>query len=117
VEIARDYRIDEPHFWNLELIPIVGLRLERWHFAANPGIERPLSGRERAAQATPAAKLAYRTLGRNDFGLEHYKDEHSRTLYFAWDGKLGRSDLNVGLGRGSTPSERWVLKTIYEIAF
>ena len=59
VELARDHRIGEPHFWNLEIIPILGLRVERWHFVANPGFERALSGQERRASATPAAKLAY----------------------------------------------------------
>ena len=118
VEIARDYRLGEPHFWNLEFIPIVGLRTGRWHFAANPGIERPLSGRERSATATPAAKAAYLVSGKNYLGLEYYVGEQSRMLYLAWDGKLGKSDINFGIGRGSTPaSDRWVLKTIYEIAF
>ena len=129
VELARDYRVDEPHFWNLEIIPIFGLRAGRWHLVANPGIERPLSGRERSAAATPSAKAAYRVSGRNYLGLEYYveagpwshrlpKAEQSRVLYLAWDGKLGRSDINFGVGRGSTPaSDRWVLKAIYEIAF
>jgi len=129
LELARDYRVDEPHFWNLEIIPIFGLRAGRWHLVANPGIERPLSGRERSAAATPSAKAAYRVSGRNYLGLEYYveagpwshrlpKAEQSRVLYLAWDGKLGRSDINFGVGRGSTPaSDRWVLKAIYEIAF
>ena len=118
VELARDYRVDERHFWNMEIIPILGLRVERWHFVANPGFERALSGQERRASATPAAKLAYRAYGRNDFGLEYYVAEQSRMLYLAWDGKIGKSDINVGLGRGATPaSDRWVIKAIYEVAF
>jgi len=96
----------------------LGLRTGRWHFAANPGIERPLSGRERSATATPAAKAAYLVSGKNYLGLEYYVEEQSRMLYLAWDGKLGKSDINFGVGRGSTPaSDRWVVKTIYEIAF
>jgi hypothetical protein len=129
VELARDYRVGEPHFWNVEFIPILGLRVERWHFVANPGFERALSGQERRASAMPAAKLAYRAFGQNSFGLEYYleagplahrlvRDEQSRMLYLAWDGKIGKSDVNVGLGRGATPaSDRWVIKAIYEIAF
>ena len=129
VELARDHRIGEPHFWNLEIIPILGLRVERWHFVANPGFERALSGQERRASATPAAKLAYRAYRKNSFGLEYYleagplahrlpRGEQSCMLYLAWDGKLGKSDLNVGVGRGSTPaSDRWVIKAIYEVAF
>ena len=66
-----------------------------------------------------AAKLAYRAWDRNAFGIELYRDAgHSRTAYLAWDGKLGASDINVGIGRGvGANAERWVLKTVYEIAF
>ncbi len=119
VELAREARLDEPHFWNAEIIPIVGWRVERWHLVANPGFERALSGAARHTSATPAAKVAYRAWGANAFGAELYRDaEHSRTLYLAWDGKLGKSDINVGIGRGvGTAQDRWVLKTIYEIAF
>lgn len=129
MELARDSRVDQAHFWNLELIPILGLRVERWHFVANPGFERALSGRERRASVTPAAKVAYLAFGKNAFGLEYYleagplahrfpRDEQSRMLYLAWDGKIGKSDINVGVGRGATPaSDRWVIKAVYEVAF
>jgi hypothetical protein len=118
VELARDYRVNEPHLWNMEIIPILGLRVERWHFVANPGFERALSGQERRASGTPTAKIAYRAYRRNDFGLEYYVAEQSRMLYLAWDGKIGKSDINVGLGRGATSaSDRWVIKAIYEVAF
>jgi hypothetical protein len=119
VELARDARLDEPHFWNAEIIPIVGWRNERWHLVVNPGFERALSGSERATRATPAAKAAYRAYGSNAFGVELYRDaDGARTAYAAWDGKLGKSDINVGIGRGvGADAERWVVKAIYEIAF
>ena len=118
-ELARDFRIDEEHFWNLEVIPIVGWRSGRWHLAANPGMEKPLSGASRSSAATPAAKIAYRALGENAFGLEYYRDAGpSHMLYIAWDGKIGKSDINVGVGHGTTAnSDRWVVKAIYEFAF
>ncbi|MFN2645163.1 MAG: hypothetical protein ABR570_09245, partial [Burkholderiales bacterium] len=115
LELARDARIAEQHFWTVEIIPIVGWRTGRWHFAANPGIERPLDGSHSAA--TPAAKIAYGP-ARSAVGLEYYSDPQGRTLYLAWDGKAGKSDLNLGIGRGlSGEADRWVLKAIYEIAF
>jgi hypothetical protein len=119
VEIARHSRRAEPELWMLEVIPILGWRTGRWHVVANAGFERPLSGEERRATAAPAAKIAYRAFGRNDFGLEYYREnESSRTLYLAWDGKLRGSDVNLGVGRGAgSASDRWVLKAIYEIAF
>ena len=119
VEVARVARIHEPEFWNLEVIPIVGWRAGRWHLVANPGFERPVSGGDRTGTATPVEKIAYRAWGKNDFGLEYYRDNaDSHSLYFAWDGKLGKSDINVGIGRGTgSASDRWVFKAIYEFAF
>jgi len=119
VELAREARVDEPRFWNAEVIAIVGWRIERWHLVANPGFERALSGSGRTMRGTPAAKAAYRAFGSNAFGVELYRDaERNRTVYLAWDGKLGKSDINVGIGRGAgTAPDRWVLKTICEIAF
>jgi len=119
MELARVSRREESAFWNVEVIPIIGWRSGDWHLVANPGFERPVSGTERSTTATPAAKVAYRAWRRNDFGVEYYRDSAtSRALYLAWDGKLGKSDVNVGVGRGSGPaSDRWVLKAIYEFTF
>jgi hypothetical protein len=128
-ELARTERAGEAHFWNVEVMPILGYRTDRWHFAANPGIDKAVSGASRATNIQPAAKAAYRTFEKNYFGVEYYLDagplrhrlphgEQSRVLYFAWDGKIGKSDINVGIGRGMTQSsDCWVLKMIYEIAF
>lgn len=127
VEAARVSRLDEQSYWNFELIPIIGYRLARWHFAANPGVEKPSSGGD--VLWSPSAKVAYRALAKNYFGAEYYVEagplrrrlpsgEQSRVVYLAWDGKVGRSDINVGIGRGLTDaSERWVIKSIIEIAF
>ncbi|HTM61887.1 MAG TPA: hypothetical protein VL199_16160 [Burkholderiales bacterium] len=119
MELARVARRDEPELWSVEVIPIVGWRGGRWHLAANPGFERSVSGVDRSTTATPAAKVAYRAWGRNDFGIEYYRDAaESHTLYVAWDGKIGKSDINVGLGRGSgSGADAWVVKAIYEFAF
>ncbi len=128
-ELARVERLGEASFWNIELIPILGYRKERWHFVANPGTSKAVSGASHALNFQPAAKVAYRAFDRNHFGVEYYVDagplrhrlpgnQQSRVLYFAWDGKIGKSDINVGIGRGFTDaSDRWVLKMIYEIAF
>jgi hypothetical protein len=44
--------------------------------------------------------------------------QRSQVVYVAWDGKIGKSDINLGLGHGfSDASDRWVLKTILEFAF
>jgi len=117
-ELARIERPGDASFWNIELIPILGYRTERWHFVANPGVDKAVSGASRATDFQPAGKVAYRAFERNYFGIEYYADAQSRVLYFAWDGKVGKSDINVGIGRGLTDSsDRWVLKMIYELTF
>ena len=119
-ELARLERVGEQQIWNAELIPILGMRLERWHLIANPGFSLPLSGSSREVSFEPSLKVAYNTSAKNHVGVEYYLegDPRSSTLYLAWDGKLGRSDVNIGVGRGfSDASDRWVLKMIYEFAF
>ena len=118
-ELARVERLGEPHFQNAELIPILGVRTGSWHLVANPGFSLPVSGSGRKLSFDPAAKAAYGTR-RSAWGVEYYAESEtrSRTLYLAWDGKLGRSDVNAGIGRGfAGAAERWVVKTIFEIAF
>jgi hypothetical protein len=104
-------------------------RLDRWHLVANPGLDKAVSGASGSVNFQPAAKIACRALEQNYFGIEYYveagplrnrisRNEQSRVLYLAWDGKLGKSDINLALGRGTTDSsDRWVLKMIYEFAF
>jgi len=118
MELARNDRVDEPRSTTAEIIPILGYRSGRWHLVANPGFEHTLSG-ERDTAATPSAKVAYQVAGKNFVGFEAYADAgDSRTLYVAWDGRLGKSDINVGFGRGyASAADRWVLKAICEIAF
>ena len=42
---ARLMRNGERRFWNAELIPILGYRLDRWHLIVNSGNSHPLTGR------------------------------------------------------------------------
>jgi hypothetical protein len=129
VEARRAQRLGEPRFWASELIPILGYRQDRWHVVANPGVTLALTGNARKVNFDPSAKVAYRTFEKNYFGVEYYleagplrrffpREERTQTLFLAWDGKVGKSDINVGVGKGfSESSDRWVLKTIFEIAF
>jgi hypothetical protein len=117
-ELARNEPPGEASFSSAELIPILGYRAGRWHFVANPGADKQLSGSSRATTFQPAAKIAYQAFGWNSFGLEYFGGEQSRVFYAAWDGKLGKSEFNLGIGRGFTDaSDRWVLKMIVEFAF
>ncbi len=110
-------------------MPIFGYRAGLWHMIANPGVGLALSGPERKLRFEPAAKIAYRAFDDSSLGLEYYLDagpvrrwlpreQRGELLFLAWDGKAGKSDVSVALGRGLTgASDRWVLKTIFEYAF
>ncbi len=129
VEVANLARDGERRVWNAELVPIVGFRVDRWHFVGNPSVSRFLSGSGRKVNFEPAAKAAYRVAGKNYLGLEYYLEagpvqrwlpgnQRSEILYFAWDGRIRKSDINVGIGRGLTAvSDRWVLKSMFEFSF
>ncbi len=129
VEAVRSTRFGEPAIWNLEMIPILGIRIDRWHLIANPGIALPLMQAEKRVNFEPAYKASYRTFTSGSFGVEYYEeagplwkllpgDQRYRVLYFAWDGKIGKSDINLGVGRGlNSASDRLVFKTVFEFAF
>ena len=46
-EVANQARSGEERVWNVELVPIVGLRIDRWHLVANPGLSLVLSSPRR----------------------------------------------------------------------
>ena len=129
VELGYIRRLGEERTWDLEFIPILGWRTGRWHLVANPGGTRSLKGSERGGRFEPAAKVAYRTSAKDWLGFEYYVEagpirnplpasQQSKVLYFVWDGKIGKSDINIGIGRGLTDaSDPWVFKTLLEIAF
>jgi hypothetical protein len=112
----------------IEVRPIVGVRNSDWEFIVNPIVDMGLGDHGRA-DFTPAARLA-RKLGEDFFiGLEHYSElgeighflplrEQHHTLFAVTDFKLGKLDINLGLGAGLTPeSDRLVAKTIIGYAF
>src|SRR5262249_25968949 len=123
LEAARFTHAGEPAVWNIEVIPILGLRVDRWHLIANPGLSRALSGPARRVNLEWAAKASYQAAGSHHLGVEYYEDAgplrkllpaHRRysVLYLVWNGKIGKSDLNIGLGRGlNSASDRFVFKT------
>jgi hypothetical protein len=114
--------------FGIEVRPIVGVRNSDWEFIVNPIVDIGL-GDQGQADFAPAARLA-RKLGEDFFiGLEHYSElgeighflplrEQQHTLFAVTDFKLGKLDINLGLGAGLTPgSDRLVAKTIIGYAF
>ena len=114
--------------FGIEVRPIVGVRNSDWQFIVNPIVDIGL-GDKGQAEFAPAARLA-RKLGEDFFvGLEHYSElgeighflplrEQQHTLFAVTDFKLGKFDINLGIGCGLTPgSDRLVAKTIIGYAF
>lgn len=114
----------EPYSSGVNVRPVLGYRLPRWHFAANAAFAFPASGEDRRGAFSAALKAAYRVSGKSEAGLEYYLDagplrawhprhERNEYLFAVWD-KVAGNELNVGLGRGLTDaSERWIAKLVY----
>jgi hypothetical protein len=107
----------------MEIRPILGVRNADWQFIVNPIVDASF-GEHGQADFAPAARLA-RKLGKDFFvGLEYYSDlgeighflplrEQQHQLFAVTDFKLGKFDIDLGVGYGLTPgSDRLVAKAI-----
>jgi hypothetical protein len=114
--------------FGIEVRPIVGIRHSEWELIVNPIVDIGL-GDLGQADFAPAARLA-RKLGEEfSVGLEYYSElgeighflplrEQQHTLFAVTDFKLGKLDINLGIGCGLTSgSDRLVAKTIIGYAF
>lgn len=124
-ELGRvSMRTEESH-WNAELRPILGWRAERWEFAFNPILGWALSdGHHKVPTFEPAAKVAYKATEEVKVGFEHYASmgpinhwlpasAREQASYVVVDGKLGKTEVNFGVGRGWHASgDGWVVKAI-----
>jgi hypothetical protein len=103
--------------------PIVGWRKGDYEFIINPIVDVGF-GQNGGAEFVPAARFA-RNLGKNfAVGLEYYTDlgplqnwlpfnEQQHNIYAVVDFKVGRFDVNAGVGYGLTPgSDRLMAKMI-----
>ncbi len=112
----------------MEVRPILGVRNTDWEFIVNPIVDLTV-GEHGQADFAPAARLA-RNLGQDFFlGLEYYGDlgeigrflplkEQQHTLFAVTDFKLGKFDIDLGMGYGLTPgSDRLIAKAIIGYAF
>ncbi len=109
--------------WNMEIRPIVGWRKGDYELILNPIVDLGF-GQNGGAVFAPAARFA-RNLGENlAVGLEYYTDlgppqnwlpfnEQQHNIYAVVDFKIGRFDVNAGVGYGLTPgSDRLMAKMI-----
>ena len=109
--------------WNMEIRPIIGWRKGDYEFILNPIVDLGF-GQNGGAVFAPAARFA-RNLGENlAVGVEYYTDlgplqswlpfnEQQHNIYAVVDFKIGRFDVNAGVGYGLTPSsDRLMYKMI-----
>jgi hypothetical protein len=109
--------------WNVEIRPIAGVRKNDWEFIVNPIVDIGF-GANGDVTFAPCARLA-RNFGENfALGLEYYTDlgplqnflplnQQQHNLYGVVDFKIGRFDVNTGIGYGLTSgSDRWMAKMI-----
>jgi hypothetical protein len=117
-----------PSRFAMEVRPIIGWRNPQWEFIVNPIIDLAW-GQLGQVDFAPAARLA-RNLGEDRFiGLEYYSglgtpgnfqsfEQQSHQLFAVTDFKIGKIDVDLGIGYGLTPgSDRWVAKTILSYEF
>jgi hypothetical protein len=124
-ELGRVALHTESSHWNAELRPILGYRSGNWEFIANPILGSALSdGASRVPEFEPAFKIAYELGENRSVGLEHYSAlgpvnnfapsaQREQSLFLVFDGKLGGTEVNFGVGRGWGASpDKWVVKAI-----
>jgi hypothetical protein len=112
----------------LEVRPIIGVRNQDWEFIVNPIVDFSI-GTHGEADFAPCARLA-RKLGEDFFvGAEYYSDfgkigdflplsEQQHNLYGVVDFKVGKIDVDFGVGYGFTHgSDRLIVKIILGYAF
>ena len=117
-----------PSRFAMEVRPIIGWRNSQWELIINPIIDFAW-GQLGEVDFAPAARLA-RNLGEDRFiGLEYYSGlgapgnfpsftQQSHQLFAVTDFKVGKIDVDFGIGYGLTPgSDRWVAKTILTYEF
>jgi hypothetical protein len=130
-ELARMQKQFSESRTSAELRIMSGWRNADWLFALNPVLGWDLSDGMRSATAelSLGAKVA-RTVAKDvALGVEYYSDlgttrrimswrQQANTVYAAVDAKLGRVDLNVGVGWGLTKSaDDLTLKAIVGFPF
>jgi hypothetical protein len=117
-----------PTLFGMEIRPILGWRNPQWEFIVNPIFDLSF-GSTGLIDFVPAARLA-RNLGNDVFvGVEYYGDlgqpgsfanpnQQEHQLFAVTDFKVGKFDIDLGLGYGLTPgSDRLVAKAIVGYAF
>ncbi len=115
----------------VELRPILGYRTPEWLFVTNPDLDYPLRAgfRQGGPEFDPSFKVTRVVAKGLAAGLEYYSDlgklynvsplpQQEHTLFLVLDMDRKPWVFNLGIGRGLTQSsDRWTIKSIFEIPF
>ena len=108
--------------WNLEVRPIIGFRRGDYEFIINPIVDAGF-GQNRETIFAPCARFARKLSETLSIGLEYYTglgpvdnilpfDEEQHNIYGVVDFKVGRFDVNAGIGFGLTRASDPVMAKI-----
>jgi hypothetical protein len=109
--------------WNVEVRPILGWRKDGYEFIINPILDFGIGSLSQNTFA-PAWRFAKRINDNLQLGVEYYTDlgplqaivpfnQQQHNIYAVTDFKIGRFDINAGIGYGLTPgSDRLMGKII-----
>jgi hypothetical protein len=127
IEAGSIKPIGEEQAFVLEAFPIIGYRVGRFHFIANPGFEYSSEGEDKGWGFSPKAKLSWRLNDQHAVGLEYHVDagklgdlaprsKRSEMAYLTWDGRVHGQQISVALGHGAThASDRWAVRIGIEL--
>ena len=108
--------------WNLEIRPIIGFRRGDYEFIVNPIVDSGF-GKNGETSFAPCARFAHKLSEDLSIGIEYYtelgplpnfvsfeKEQHN--IYGVVDFKVGRFDVNAGIGFGLTRASDPVMAKI-----
>lgn len=108
--------------WNVEIRPIVGFRNGDYEFIVNPIVDIGF-GQNGEAVLAPAARFARKLSETMAIGVEYYTDlgpiqnplpfnEQQHNIFGVIDFRVGRFDINAGVGYGLTPGSNRIMAKI-----
>ncbi len=129
-ELGRTSLRSNEDYWNLEIRPILGYRIAKWHFTVNPVVGFGLSGPNHGGKDfSPSFRVRYEAREDLAWGVEHYAsygdplspspyDVQTHVTYVVVDTEVAGHALNFGVGRGTNAnSDTWTIKAIIGTRF
>lgn len=124
-ELGRDPLLFDPNRWNVEIRPIVGVRVQPIEFIVNPIIDTSVSGSNRPIEFAPAVRLAYILSPSWAVGVENYSNlgpvdhvssfssqDHMAFLVADYSGEPVGVDFGIGRGYTAGAEDKWIVKMI-----